>query len=436
MPRVLIKESTFEQLQNNLAYTIIIRQHGFIIKQITNSESLDSVFIVKIEPTQVKKFQLQEKNKEYILYTEILNEDNKTYSFAMTSLELPISVLFDKIMKILDPTYEEKSLLTEGSTTSTALVEVQNEKPFLLALDKFLRKTQSTVTKPFIQGIKFIQLGVQGIERSLLAGINTIKKPFIKSERIEESEELLDKEVQLTEFLIPINKLYLNHIDSALLVNVTKVEDSRNELLLTDQSRIDPIIDAKTTIIFLHPFGLDLTMWKPYINYFVNKDYRVIAYDMRGWGSSEQHKSDDYKFSDYYDDFIALLEEKNLMKSDQKVILITASLTGLMLLNKLDSSISKRKNLQLILLSSTDHIAKDLQDMVKKMPHPRTWGPLKRLGRKKMKEIILTKGIDNSSQELIISKLLAADNRVTFETLKNLREKEFVEAANFPLKKP
>lgn len=429
MPRVLIKESTFEQLQNNLAYTIIIRQHGFIIKQITDHESLDNVLIVKIEPTQVKNFQLVEKNKEYVLYTEVANDDNKTYSFAMTSLELPVSVLFDKIMKVIDPSYEEKSLLTDPSITAINPVEEPNEKPFLLAFDNFLRKTQSVVTRPFIQGIKFIQLGVLGVERSFKNGIETIRKSFAKSAMKEELTELIEKEVEFTEFLIQINKIYLNHVDSALLVNMARIDEVQNNLLLTDHSREDPEILKKKTIIFIHPFGLDLTIWKPYLNYFSNKDYRVIAYDMRGWGGSEQQKNDDYKFSDYYTDLKELLAEKNLLEGDQELILATASLSGLMLLNKLDSSLHKRNNIKLILLASSDYISKDLQDMVKKMPSSRTWGPLKKSVKNKMKDVILTKGIesDNLIQETIISRLLAADNKVTYETLKNLREKEYIE---------
>ena len=427
MPRVLIKESNFDQLQNNLAYTIIIRQHGFIIKQITNDESLESVFITKIEPSDIKKFQLVEKNKEYILYSEITTQEDKTYSFAMTSLELPVGVLFDKIMKVIDPTYEEKSLLSEETQENLSLVEVQNEKPFLIALDRFLKKTQSTMARPLLKGMKIIQLGIQGIERSIKFGIETITKPFNKQVPDLEPAELLEKDAQLPEFLIQINKVYLNHVDSSLLVNVAKLHDSQSELLLIDHSRKDPIIEKYPIVVFLHPFGLELTMWKPYINYFVNKGYRAIAYDMRGWGGSEQHKNDDYKFSDYYDDFKALVEEKRLLEGEQELIIVTASLTGLMLLNKLDSSITKRKNIKLILISSTDHISKDLQDMIKKIPHPRTWGPLKRLGKKKIKEVVLTKGITNTQQEEIVAKLLSSDNKVTYETLKNLRDKEYIE---------
>ena len=427
MPRVLIKESNYDQLQSNIAYTIIIRQHGFIIKQITNDDSLESIFITKIEPSEVKKFQLIEKDKEYLLYSEITTTENETYSFAMTSLELPVSILFDKIMKVINPNYEEKSLLSEETQTNLSLVETKNEKTFLLALDKFLKKTQSTVTSPIIKGIKIIQIGLQGIEQSIRTGIESITKPFTKKEPELEPEELLEKEVQLPEFLIQINKVYLNHVDSALLVNVTKTEDLQNELLLLDHSRKDPIIEEQPTVVFLHPFGLDQTMWKPYINYFANKGYRVIAYDMRGWGGSEQHKNDEYKFSDYYADFKGLLEEKNLLESEKELIIVTGSLSGLMLLNKIDSSILKRKKVKLLLLSTADHISKDLQDMVRKIPHPRTWGPLKRIGKKKMREIILTKGIETYQQEEIIAKLLSADNKVTFETLKNLRDKEYVE---------
>ncbi len=430
MPRVLIKDSSFEQLQNNLIYTIIIRQHGFIIKQITNDESLESVFITKIEPTQIKKFQLLEKNKELILYSEFTAPDNKTYSFAMTSLELPVSILFDKIMKIIDPYYEEKSLLSEENEKEKSLVETQNEKNFLVAFDKFVKKTQSLVTQPFIQGLKIVQLGIQSLERSIKAGIESISKPFNKIADVQEKTTLLEKDVQLTECLVQVNKLYLNHIDSALVVDSVTANGITNHFLNIENSKENTVDLDKRTVILLHPFGLDLTIWKPYINYFTRKNYRVIAFDMRGWGASEQQKNDDYKFSDYYSDLMSIMEKKNLLEKENDLIIVTASITGLMLLNKIDDRLIKRKHLQLILLSSSDHITKDVQDIIKKMPSPKTWGPLKRFGKKKIKEIILTKGIENERQEEIISKLLSSDNKVTFETLKNLREKEYLDGLN------
>ena len=83
--------------------------------------------------------------------------------------------------------------------------------------------------------------------------------------------------------------------------------------------------------------------------------------------------------------------------------------------------------MHLILLSASDHISTDLQEMVKKIPPSRAWGPLKKLGKKKIKEALLTKEIEDQNQELIISKLFASDNKVTMETLKNLREKDYIQ---------
>ena len=142
---------------------------------------------------------------------------------------------------------------------------------------------------------------------------------------------------------------------------------------------------------------------------------------MRGWGGSEQQKNDDYKFSDYYNDFTALLEEKQLLQSENELVIVTGSLTGLMLLNKVDGSLQKRKNMKLVLLSSTDRIEKDLQEMIKKIPPPRTWGPLKKVGRGKIKSFVLTKDVITEEQDILINKLLSADNRVVNETAKNLK---------------
>ena len=424
MPRVLIKESNFNQLEQNIPYTLIIRKHSLVFKQITDDSTLKNIFIVKIEPLQVRKFLLQEKNKEYSMYLEFVqnNESEEEMFFCrFDSLELPITVLFDKLMKIIDPNYEEKNLLEDGTKANVSIQEEQSRNTFLEGMDAFIKNTQSLVTQPITKGIKLIQLGMNGLEKSFRNGIQGLTSQFNKKEQGTITKELPVADFEPTEFLIQINKIYLNHIDSALQLQPEKAEESKNGLILVDQGIEDENELKKDTVVFIHPFGLDIAIWKPYFTYFYNKNYRIIAFDMRGWGGSEQQKNDDYKFSDYYNDFTALLEEKQLLQSENELVIVTGSLTGLMLLNKVDGSLQKRKNMKLVLLSSTDRIEKDLQEMIKKIPPPRTWGPLKKVGRGKIKSFVLTKDVITEEQDILINKLLSADNRVVNETAKNLK---------------
>jgi hypothetical protein len=439
MPRVLIKESNFDQLQNNLAYTLIIRQHGFVLKQIvvSNDELVDSILIVKIEPQNITKFQMIEKNKEYFLSFEFILPENQQYSFNLISLELPISVLFDKIMKIIDPEYEEKSLLNESTIEQEKSLVIQNNNSLAILIDNLAKKTQNLVSKPVIGGIKLIQGGMKSLDKTVRTGLNTILSPFNQKEKISNKEidyrEFLTKELILDEYLLQVNKIHFNHIDSALKKD--KLENNakntiQSELLFASKELEDPTEVAKNTIVFFHPFTLDWTIWKPYITYFQNKNYRVLAFDLRGWGASEQQKNDDYKFTSYYNDILAILREKRLLENENELILALGSLTGLMFLHKVDESILKRKNIKLLLFSVPERIDKEIQEIIKKLPHPRTWGPFKKAGRKKIKKMLFTEEVEEEIKESLLTKLYESDNRVIMETIKNLEGKEYVQGLN------
>ena len=64
------------------------------------------------------------------------------------------------------------------------------------------------------------------------------------------------------------------------------------------------------TLIFVHAFPLNSSMWKPQVDFFKNH-FRVITYDTRGLGKS---KSPDNQFTmeSYADDFLKIAEHLNL----------------------------------------------------------------------------------------------------------------------------
>ena len=152
MPKVLIKESSFTQLQNNLTYTIILSNDAFIFNQLPNSNHSEKVFRTKIEPSQIKKFQLLEKDKTLVIYLEFTTPDNQNYSFTLTSLDLPISNLYDNMMKIIESADEERIHSSEEIPTDENVDETKNEDPFTVAFNEFITKAQSTVTSQFIHG--------------------------------------------------------------------------------------------------------------------------------------------------------------------------------------------------------------------------------------------------------------------------------------------
>lgn len=426
MPKVLIKESSFDQLQNDLTYTIILNKNAFVLNQIPNKGSSEKIFSTKIDPSQIKQLQLIEKDKDLSLFLEFTAPDNQIYSFIMTSIELPINNLYDDMMNIIQPTNGKKVPSSEEKPSDENVNETQTQDPFAVAFNEFITKAQSVVTPPFIQGIKMIQLRMQGLGDSIISGFQSISKSFFKPESKQESSVPLEKDSSLPEFMIPVNNLYLNHFDSALTVDPNASIDANQSLKMEDSQEILAALNKRTAVL-LHPFGLDMTIWRPYIDYFNQKNYRVIAFDMRGWGNSAQSTNDSYKFTDYYSDLMTILEVKKLLEKENDLVLLTASITGLMLLNKIDERLYRRKHLKLVLLSSSDHITEDIQNLIKKMPPPKLWGPLKRFGRGKIKDYILTKEIETESQDEIISKLISSNNKVIFETVKNLSEKEYVE---------
>jgi 3-oxoadipate enol-lactonase len=79
------------------------------------------------------------------------------------------------------------------------------------------------------------------------------------------------------------------------MINGISVYDNRN---------------SKPPLLFVHAFPLNSGMWEPQIKYF-DKDYRVIAYDVRGLGKSI---SEDNLFfmENFADDLIDIIIILNL----------------------------------------------------------------------------------------------------------------------------
>lgn len=439
MPRVLLLQSSSQDLTINLPYTLIVRRHGFIFKKMDLDEENNSInytFMLKINPKQIKKLEIRSnKNEEYFLYFECEQEVDSTkhkFNFSLNSLELPVSVLYDKLMKIIDPEYEEKSIIADFDNKEFITDKENSKRNIQNSIDEFLKKSQQFLLTPIKKGFELVSSGLKGIQNSVTSSISKEPKKDLKLLDMGHITSKLNNEIELDEILLYLNKIHINHVDSAY-----SITNKENNAIVDDKGKFSINLNIKSDekelkkpiIIFLPPFGADLWIWKKYFNYFQN-DFRIISYDHRGYGGSEQDKNDNYKFSEYIKDFNEFLRHKKLdiNNKDLDLIIITSSFTGLMLLHNLNNlEIPISSNNKFIFLNSVDKIDQNLQNVIKKLPHPRTWGILKKSGKGKAKEILFSKKTSEETKNVIISNLYQSDNRVMYETLKNLTSNQFIE---------
>jgi pimeloyl-ACP methyl ester carboxylesterase len=182
----------------------------------------------------------------------------------------------------------------------------------------------------------------------------------------------------------------------------------------------------KPIMLFIPPFGADIYFYNFFYIYFT-KQYRIIAYDQRGHGGSEHHKNDNYKFSEYINDLNSFLDIKIQDNTNQQPLtILISSFTGLMVLHNLSKINFHSSKVNIIILSSSDRIQESLQQLLKKLPHPRTWPVIKRSGRNKAKKMLFLPETDNEIKDFVLDNLFKTDNRVVFETLKNLTSRSYI----------
>jgi 3-oxoadipate enol-lactonase len=68
--------------------------------------------------------------------------------------------------------------------------------------------------------------------------------------------------------------------------------------------------NSKEPLIFVHAFPLNSGMWEIQVNEF-SRDYRVITYDVRGFGESKQYNNQ-FMMEHYADDLINIIDELKL----------------------------------------------------------------------------------------------------------------------------
>ncbi|MEP7264664.1 MAG: alpha/beta hydrolase [Bacteroidota bacterium] len=89
----------------------------------------------------------------------------------------------------------------------------------------------------------------------------------------------------------------------------------------------DDLGESTTPVIFIHGFPFDKSSWKPQMD-FLSKQYRVIAYDIRGFGKSTSG-SEEADISLFADDLLLFMDLLEI----QKAIICGLSMGGYIVLN-------------------------------------------------------------------------------------------------------
>lgn len=85
--------------------------------------------------------------------------------------------------------------------------------------------------------------------------------------------------------------------------------------------------EGRQTIIFIHGFPFNYTSWQPQVDHF-KSNYRVIAYDIRGFGSS-MISTENQSIQHMADDLVAIMDDLEI----EKAVVCGLSMGGYIALN-------------------------------------------------------------------------------------------------------
>jgi pimeloyl-ACP methyl ester carboxylesterase len=78
---------------------------------------------------------------------------------------------------------------------------------------------------------------------------------------------------------------------------------------------IDKNKDSQKVIVFVHGFGASAETWRTHLDYFVQKGYRAIALDLKGFGFSDRDWNSSYSHKSQADLIAGILEQKQIPKA-------------------------------------------------------------------------------------------------------------------------
>jgi pimeloyl-ACP methyl ester carboxylesterase len=404
LPLIEIVNSSTHRL-NKGEYHLIIRKKGLSFRKAHSDDPYDTLLILTLKPRQINKVEFIEKRNgiHIVIHAEIperLGELVKS-EIELKSIEIPIAVLFEK----LDLLFNETTDLSREFSENGKEEDIE-EDPLVYFLKSFDSVFISSFKEGLQTGLSFVKSGLSNIQKTLKKGIESLNKlnlPLLQTKQeIQTQEEI----VEFKESYISLNKVTHCYIDALKEEFTTNNEEKKNVLL------------------FLHGLGFNHKIWDSYLTKFYLKGYRVISYDLRGHGKSQRpEKLKNCQYRQLQEDFDEFIKKTNLDNRNVNLILVTFSTTGMILTRHLEKNCPKSLT-KIVLLSSSDHISKELSKVFRRIPVPEVWLPLKEQAVERAKEMLFT-----NPRAQYVDKILEipqlSDANVLSEAFRSLGEKKF-----------
>lgn len=184
-------------------------------------------------------------------------------------------------------------------------------------------------------------------------------------------------------------------------------------------SYIDEGVDHASTIILIHGFPLNKTMWNKQIEV-LQKDYRVVAYDIRGYGNSEIG-DDDFTIESFVHDLLSLMDNLQIQTS----VLCGFSMGGYIALNAI---VNFPERFTSLILCDTNCEADNAEAKVKRMKSIESImaDGLEQYAEGSLKKLFAPHSLSKhiSSVEVVREMIMKSPEQSIFKTLTALSERE------------
>jgi 3-oxoadipate enol-lactonase len=198
---------------------------------------------------------------------------------------------------------------------------------------------------------------------------------------------------------------------------------SENNLTITVNNLTVSYIDEGSTnspaIIFIHGFPLNKAMWNKQIGE-LKKNYRVIAYDIRGHGNTEAG-NDNFSIELFVNDLLSLMDTLNI----DKTILCGFSMGGYIALNAIENYPERFNALLLCDTNCTDDMPETKEKRMKAIESIKEKG-LEQYAEESLKKLFASISFSKHTEEIAFVKemIMKTSKESLYKTLHALSERK------------
>jgi len=173
------------------------------------------------------------------------------------------------------------------------------------------------------------------------------------------------------------------------------------------------------TIIFIHGFPLNKTMWTKQVGE-LKKNYRVIAYDIRGHGNTDTG-NDSFSIDLFVNDLLCMMDTLNI----DKTILCGFSMGGYIALNAIENYPERFNALLLCDTNCTDDIPEAKEKRMKAIESIKEKG-LEQYAEESLKKLFAPISFSRHIEEIAVVKemIMKTSVKSLFKTLHALAERK------------